>query len=1215
MPVAANCGDVEGAVATKSLRPLRRALWCASLVLLGVTSRSTELFAVGAIAEKPLSSAPGAPAGSKLFEQMPVEKTGIVTENRYADPRMWAALYQEFEGGSIGTGIAIGDYDGDGRPDIFVVSKTESCRLFRNLGDFKFEDVTVKAGVADVGAAAAIWKSGVTFVDIDNDGRLDLYVCRFDAPNLLYLNQGDGTFKEQARAYGLDVKDACVMASFADFDRDGWLDVYLATNMLNSAAHPKGQRGYLFHNNRDGTFTNVTEHAGIYGETQSHSATWWDFDNDGWPDLYVANDYGVPDRLYRNNHDGTFTDAIDTALPHTSHFSMGSDLGDVNNDGLIDFLAADMAASSHYKDQHSIAEARGKSEEPPDGVAVAPKYMRSALYLATGTSRCLEAGYLAGIAASDWTWSPRFEDLDDDGHLDLHVTNGFNRDPNPDMHQRSMNAESTAERIKILRNAAVLKETHFAFRNLGDLRFEDVSAAWGLDQTGVSFGSAFGDLDGDGRLDLVYSNYEAGVTVLRNTGSAGHRIMIELRGTLSNRFGVGAVVRLESALGVQARQLTLARGYMSSSEPAVHFGLGADTVIRRLVVTWPSGQVQAFENLGVDRRFIITEPSTPSPALARPSAGVAARQFEEVGEAIGLALASREEPVNEISQQKLLPLRLNRRGPALAIGEVDGSGHASIVIGGTTVQPLRLLHASAGRFGGGDTAAVPVNNEADDGPVLVFDADGDGSNDLLVTKGGNSLPAGVPQYQPHLYLNDGHGAFRSAAAEALPPLPINVGAAVAADFDRDGRLDLFLGGRVLTGQYPETPQSALLVNRGGKFEDVTDALAPGLRDVGMVTAALWTDVDGDGWVDLLVAVEWGGVKYFHNHEGKSFEDLSEKAGFAAAGTGWWTSLAAADFNGDGRMDYVAGNVGLNTPYHADAAHPALLFAGDFKGDGSLQLVEALHEGDRIFPWRSRRGLAAALPAILKRFPLNETYAKATLEQIVGADKLAQAQRLAVTELSSGVFLSQPDGTYRFTAMPRIAQISPLQGVVTGDFDGDGKADIYAVQNSYAPIPSVGRFDGGLSQLLRGDGRGHFTPVPVAESNLLVTGDAKALAMLDWDDDGWADFFVTRNNHTTLAFHNRGVPGHHPLRVTLKGGPGNPDGIGGVVTLELVDGALQTSELHAGSGYYSQSAPACFFGYPDGVAPKAIRVRWPDGRTTTHPVPARASTLTLSPGGS
>ena len=1164
----------------------------------------------GSIAETPLA-APLFPRGKTMFVQLPPEATGVRTENRYADPKMWGPLYQEFESGSIGTGVAIGDYDGDGRPDIFVVSKTESCRLFRNLGNFKFEDVTDKAGVGDQGEAAGIWKSGVTFVDVNNDGRLDIYVCRFNAPNLLYINQGDGTFKEMAHAYGLDVKDASVMASFCDYDRDGWLDVFITTNLLNITTHPNGQPAYLFHNNRDGTFTNVTGRAGIGGDLQSHSATWWDYDNDGWPDLYVANDYGNPDRLYHNNRDGTFTDVINQVLPHTSFYSMGSDTGDVNNDGLIDLLVADMAATTHQKDQHSIAEARGKAEDLPDSSSAAPKYHRSALYLNTGTGRCLEAAYLAGVAATDWTWSVRFEDLDNDGRLDLTVTNGFNRDPNPDVHQHTIGAETPAERIRIMHDSPVLAETHLAFRNLGDLRFESVGPQWGLDQTGVGFGAAFGDLSGDGNLDLVYANFENSVSLLRNDNATGHRVNLDLRGTVSNRFGVGATVKLESAAGAQVRQLWLARGYMSSSEPMLHFGLGDDTLIKRLTVTWPSGHVQTFENLPVDRRFTVTEPAAPAPSLVDPKPA-AAGQFTEVSQTTGLAVPSREEPVDETYVQKLLPVRLNRRGPGVALGNLSDGVSTIAILGGTTVSRASVLVGSAaGQFATADSAAVLPLGVVDDGPLLLFDADGDGNEDLLVTKGGNSQPAGVPEYQPKLFIGDGRGGFRPAPADTLPPLSISAGAVAAADFNRDGRLDLFIGGRVLPGQYPLTPPSALLANRGGKFEDVTDALAPGLREVGMVTSALWTDVDGDGWPDLLLALEWGGVKYFHNHQGKGFEDWSEKAGFAAAGTGWWTSIAAADFNGDGRPDYVVGNVGLNSQYRADAQHPALLFSGDFKGGGSTQLIEAFYEGDRLYPWRSRRGLAASIPSILKRYPHNDYYARATLGEILGEDKLAKAARFAATELRNGVFLSQPDGTFRFEPLPRLAQISPLQGVVAGDFDGDGHADIYTVQNSYAPIPSVGRFDGGLSQLLRGDGHGHFTPVPPAESNLVVPGDAKALAVLDLDHDGWPDFLLTRNNNTTLAYRNNGVAGRHSLRVVLRGLAGNPTAVGARITVELADGSTQTSEVYAGSGYYSQSTSACFFGYPDANPPKAIRVRWPSGLATEHRAPANSTTLILS----
>jgi hypothetical protein len=837
--------------------------------------------------------------------------------------------------------------------------------------------------------------------------------------------------------------------------------------------------------------------------------------------------------------------------------------------------------------------------------------MRNALFINTGTGRCLEAACLAGLSATDWTWSPRLEDLDNDGRLDLFVTNGMNRElHNGDLNARKELAETIAEKVRIDKASPPLVEQHLAFRNLGDLRFEDVSAAWGLNQRGISFGSAFGDLDGDGNLDIVYANYEGGVTLLRNDADSGHSAVIALRGTRSNRFGVGSTVRIETDSGAQVRSLVLARGVLSSSEPILHFGLGQETRIRRLAVSWPSGHVQSFSDLAADRRFTITEPSGPvSPS---PPKGAAPGQFSDASFAAGFSLLSREAVVDELAQQPLLPMRQNRRGPAVAVGDLNADGRDDVALGGTPADPARILLAGAtAGFTGSDSGLPPTGEALNDGPVLLFDADGDGMNDLLVTKAGSGLPADSPDYQPRLFLNDGRGGFRPAPAGSLPELAVSAGAAAAADFDRSGRLGVFIGGRVVPGQYPISPRSALWANRAGRFEDVTDQVAPGLRSVGMVSGALWSDVDGDGWPDLLLALEWGTVKYFHNDRGRRLEDWSERAGFAAAGAGWWTSIAAADFNGDGRMDYVVGNVGLNTPYGATPEHPSLIYYGDFRGDGDRQLVEAYYEGDRLYPRRTRRDLGAAIPQILKRYRRNDYYARATLGEILGEDRLAAAQRFAATELRSGVFLSQPDGTHRFEPLPRIAQVSPIQGLAAGDFDGDGRADIYAVQNSYSPVPSVGRFDGGLSQLLRGDGRGGFLAVPPAESGLVVPGDAKGLAVADLDHDGWPDFLVTRNNGATLALRNAGIAGRRSLCVRLRGPAGNPCGVGALVTLDLGDGSAQTGEVYAGSGYYSQSAAACFFGWSDRNPPRRVRVRWPSGALTEQSVSAPAATLVLS----
>jgi hypothetical protein len=698
--------------------------------------------------------------------------------------------------------------------------------------------------------------------------------------------------------------------------------------------------------------------------------------------------------------------------------------------------------------------------------------------------------------------------------------------------------------------------------------------------------------------------------VLRNDSVTGHRLVVALQGTRSNRFGIGATVRIETEAGPQIRQLFPARGYLSSSEPILHFGLGNQTRIKRLTVSWPSGHEQVFSDLAADQKLTITEPDTAPPVF--PPTAPAAGQFTEVSQASGLSLAVREIPIDELIRQPLLPFRQNRRGPAVVVGDLTGDGHEDIVLGGTPRDATRILVSdTSGHFTAVDAAGLSQQVTLNDGPALLFDADGDNAPDLLLTRSGAALPANAAEYQPRLFLNRNPTGWQTAAADALPPLAISAGALVAADYDHDGRLDVFLGGRTLPGQYPLSPYSALLHNIGGRFEDVTDQLAPGLPKVGMVTSALWTDVDNDGWPDLLIALEWGTIRYWHNRGGQGFEDLSDAAGFAAAGSGWWNSLAAADFNGDGRLDYVAGNLGLNTPYHASPAEPAVLYRGDFKGSGGSQLVEAYYENGRLLPWRNRRQLGSQIPAILKKFPSFDGYAKASLEEILGADKLAAAKVFKATEFRSGVFLSQPDGRYRFEPLPRLAQIAPFQGIAAGDFDGDGHADIFAVQNSFAPVPFTGRFDSGLGQLIAGDGRGGWTLRGPADSGLLVRGDAKALAVLDLDRDGWPDFVVSCNNETTLAFRNGGVTGRRSFGIRLQGAPGNPTAVGARLTVELADGSTQTAEVQAGSGYFSQSSATSFFGHPENTPVRRISVRWPDGTTSTTDAPPPASLITLT----
>ena len=1169
-----------------------------------------------AISERPLAPRSG-PRETTLFKVMTPDRTGIATENPYDDPRMWGELYQQFVYGSIGSGVTIGDFDNDGRPDVFVVNKTGQGRLFKNLGDWHFQDVTEKAGLL-LGAgsnwtkakqwfglngssdgAAIPWSQGATFVDVNNDGLLDLYICRFNAPNLLYINQGDGTFKEEAGPRGVAVVDSCVMAAFCDFDRDGKLDLFLQTNLLDPKTHPRGQSNYLFHNNGDGTFTDVTAKAGISGEAQGHSAIWWDFDQDGWPDLYVANDFIAPDCLYRNNHDGTFTNVIDRVVPHMPHSSMGADLGDVNNDGLVDLLVADMAAVTHEKDQRGLAQVRVKLNSfstPPDET---PQYMRNALYINSGAGRMLEAAYLTGLAKTNWTWSVLLADFDNDGRLDAYFTNGTVREfHNIDIEQRMSASESLTDRIRAVKESAPLDESNLVFRNLGNLQFEEIGRQWGLDQMGVSFGAALGDLDGDGDLDLVVSNFQSGATVLRNDSDQGHRAIIALHGTRSNRFGIGAVVEAETVSGKQVRPLVLARGYLSSGEPVIHFGFGEDPMIKKLTVRWPSGVVQSFGNLAVDRHYTITEEG-PEPSTDT-SAGVPTPFFEEIGKKLGLAAVSAERPENASQNNEFRTMRGNHRGPSLAVGSLMDALRANdVIVGGTTNAPRRWFHLD----GRGSSVAVKepwddVAPAVDDGPILIFDANGDGVNDLLVTKSGTSAPAEPTAYESSLWLGDGKGGLVEAPREMFPLIQMSVAAAAIADFEHSGHLGIFLGGRGWPAKSPLAPKSLLLAYRDGKYVDVTDTSAPALREVGLVTSALWSDVDGDGFPDLVVTVAWGTVRYFHNDGHGRLEDWSERAGFAKAGAGWWSSLASADFNQDGRPDFVVGNVGLNTAYRATAIEPAQLYYGSFAPGSAPFALETETESGKVYPRLTRSELAEKIPSVMRKFPRNDDYARASIQEIFSPERLAKAHVYSAVEFQSGVFLSQPDGTYKFSPFPRIAQIAPFESIVAGDFDGDGLADIYAVQNSYAPLPSIGHFDGGLSQLLHGDGHGGFQPVTPLESGLVVPGDARGLAVVDAMGDGSPSFVITRNDASTLVFALSKPHGAF-LAVQLVGPAGNRQAIGAVVTLEMSNKTAQTVEVSAGQGVASQSSSSCFFGYGPASKPARLSVRWPDGKTSVR----------------
>jgi enediyne biosynthesis protein E4 len=1183
------------------------------------------------------TSSPGAP----LFESLSVEQTGVAFVNPLLIDHPLNALNGS---GFVCGGVCIGDINGDGRPDLYLISGSGRNRLYLQSGDVQFTDATDATGV-DGGEA---WGAGGALVDIDNDGDLDIYVCNYDSPNQLYINDGiGGRFMESARQYGLDVVDSSLMPTFADFDNDGHLDLFLLTNRYyrpegrpnrppvgfqggkphilpefqkyyglrqvgpgNYTADTCGRPDYLFRNNGNGTFSNVTARAGIREPGHGLSATWWDYNNDGWLDLYVGNDFTDPDHLYRNNKDGTFLDVIVDTLPITSWSTMGADCADLNNDGRLDFMSADMAATTHYKAKITSGDMGDRRWFLEN--AWPRQTMRNTVFLNTGTDRFQEVGFMTGLAATDWTWAVKLADFDNDSRVDVFVTNGSSRMATDADFPVNPGMLIGRTEWDLWKDKPTLKEQNLAFRNEGNLRFSNQSTPWGLDHVGMSYSAACGDLDGDGDLDLVVANLDEPVAVYRNRGHDQHRIVIELRGTASNRSGIGAVVRLHTASdGPQIRQMNPATGFLSSNEPVIHFGLGKSAAIDKLSVSWPSGRIQEFEGLVSDQRYVITEPGDDTLA-ATPKGSAAPPQFTDVAHETGLRFEHRETRFDDYARQPLLPGKHSQLGGGMAWGDADGDGDEDLFVSGAAGQAGRLfLRQPNGRFtlSALATRVFEADKAFEDMAPLWFDSDSDGDMDLLVTSGSVEGEETDPKLEDRLYLNDGKGGFRRASADVFPGARISSGVAVAGDMDGDGDLDLFIGGRVVPGRYPETPESRLLRNEGGVFSDVTDTLAPGLKRVGLVTGALWSDANGDGALDLLITCEWGPVYCFINTSGV-LQNQTRESGLADR-TGWWNSITGADVDQDGDIDFFVGNVGLNTKYgEPSASKPAVLFHGDMEGKGVRRIVEAKPHSLGLVPVRGRSHTASAMPFVAEKFPTYRSFASASLAAIYTEKQLGEALRLEAVHFESGLLMNDGHGRFAWRSIPRLAQSSPGFGVVATEIDGDGRVDIQMVQNLYSREPETGLWRGGIGVTLIG-GQTGFHLAEADQTGLVVAGDAKGLTVADLNLDGWPDFAITQNNGPLLAFQNRGNPGVKPLSIRLAGPIGNPTGIGSRVRVSHADGTTQTAEIYGGSGYLSQSTATLFFGRAKSPI-TSVQTRWPDGRVTTTSLSAGQDQLIIPP---
>ena len=1122
-----------------------------------------------------------------------------------------------------GSGIALGDYDGDGLIDIYMTGSDVSNKLYRNLGDLKFEDVTDSAGVSGTIRDTTTWASGASFADIDNDGDLDLSVCNMAAPDLLYVNQGDGTFKEEGFSRGVAYNGASKQANYCDYDRDGDLDFYLVTYqdvveygeefvrekdgklevipgkeeyaaiIDGHVEHWIGEQDLLYRNDGSGNFEEVARPSGIEGYACGLASVWFDYDNDGWQDLYVTSDFKQPDRLYRNDRDGTFTDVLPETVRRTPWFSMGVDAGDLNNDGLLDLLVADMADRTHFRQKLNMGDMANSGWMLTYGRP--RQFMINCLFLNAGNAQFLEYARQAGLAKTDWTWSVRFADLDLDGNQDVFFTNGHARDNmNSDitlnlqeLKKRKGGAELTfAERLEHGVEIPARYETNLAYANRGDLQFESVGKAWGLDFHGVSHAAGFADLDLDGDLDCVINNYYAPSIVYENKTSGGGRLLVELRSSIGNVFGVGSKVEIWQGDDYQRRDLLPGRGYLTSDPMMVHFGVKEGQSINRLKVTWPDSRVQEFTDLKSDSFYrVIDSPNASVAPVARDPDPL----FVDITKEAGLDFVHQESDFDDFEREPLLPFQLSKLGGSIACGDINDDGFIDVYCGGAAGQPGKLFVNQGGKF---EPREGPWEDDAqcEDMGALFFDADGDGKTDLYVTSGSNEFAADSANYQDRLYRNLGDEKFEDITDKTLPEFLGSSHCISSIDFDRDGDLDLFVGSRSVPGKYPLTPQSYLLLNDDGVFQFATQEQSGGVEEVGLVNSAVWSDFDGDGWPDLLIAAEWGPISVFKNTQGK-LVNVTDSVGLGEQ-LGWWHGITAADLDADGDMDYVVTNQGRNTKYHATPEHPHRLYYDDFDNNGSLDLVEAEYEGDVEYPVRGRSCSSRCMPFIAEKYTTFRDYSLASLSDIYEVKENPRPVK-ELRFLDSVILWNEAETGFRVEALPQLAQISPGFGVCVSDYDADGIQDILIANNFFGAQPETGYMDGGLGWLLKGGDDGKFVASWPNSSGVVVPGDANGLAIADFDNDGDQDAFFALNNSACRIFKNQSAA--PSVKILLEGPAANRAAVGARILLR--GKGEQAYEITAGGSYLSQSAAAVVVSKAVIAETRSITVFWPDGTSS------------------
>ena len=1063
----------------------------------------------------------------QLFKLLPADRTGItfantVTTNDSVNLQTDVYIYN-------GAGVAIGDIDNDGLPDIFFSGNMVSSRLYLNKGEMRFDDITERAGVT-----TKRWATGATMADVNGDGRLDIYVSvsgpewskGTDRANLLFINNGNRTFTESAAQYGVADTGFTTHGVFLDYDRDGCLDLFLLNNSPKDfsrgvISEPLARRGQtpgsyneLYRNDcksgKGGKFTNVSGAAGILRDAgYGLGVVVADLNGDQWPDIYVSNDGTPNDVLYVNNGDGTFTNKAGKWLKHTSAAGMGVDIADFNNDGWPDILQVDMMPPDAVRRKRMSGYVTPAGLMDAHGRGFRDDYILNSLQLSNGVTKdgdivFSEISRLAGVSHTDWSWSALFADFDNDGYKDIFISNGYPKAANDLDYQNAIFAlrsrrDPASRRAgrDLLNGLPGYHEPNYLFRNAGDLTFTDKSKEWGMDHPSFSYGAAYADLDNDGRLDLVVNNIDAPAFVYHNVApvdEAHHYLAVRLEGE-SPQGAVGSTLILTAAGKKQYVYYTPYRGFMSTMDSRAHFGLGSARRVDSLEVEWPDGRYQLLTGLDVDRLLVVKQADAREKRrAAAPQAGD--HLFDSVNPGNGLKYLDQSATRMDYSVQPLLPYTLSSHGPPVAVGDVDGDGHDDVFIGGGAGAPGKLFIQ---RKDGGFAESVKgqpweADKAYEDWGAVFVDANGDGLPDLYVASGAYQVAPTSALLQDRLYINQGGGRF-ARDTQALPVMLTSTATVKAGDFNGDGRPDLFVGGRLTPRKYPYPTRSYLLRNDGGRFTDVTEEWAPQLVNPGgMITDAIWVDFDGDGRVDLVTAGEWMPIEFYRN-EGHRFTNVTSKTNLPPL-RGWWYSLAAGDFDKDGRTDLVAGNLGLNYSYTTSKESKFGVYANNFTGNQTTDVVLTESIDGKEYPFAGMAPLGREIYTTAAKFPTYGSFARATMRDLFSAGQLQQSLHYEVDTFASVYLRNDGNGTFSSVPLANLAQIAPIKAMIARDLDGDGHLDLLVAGNMYDAEPNTPRADAGNGLWLKGDGKGGFTPVPASESGFLASRNVAGLAMIN-----------------------------------------------------------------------------------------------------------------------